>query len=882
MKNLLKKITAIAVCAAVAAPLANAPVFGGETEARAAAASSTAGSRSYSSRYTEITTLNSYGERGTDGWRNGLVTGNGENGVIDSAAPAEDVMIFQNMKFSYPTNAIRVTPDMSSVREETIRDIIEYDGEYLSRQGSIEASNAMLNAASAWVKEMNLASSWGLQNTYAFHPGHQLRLKLEGAENGEETEYQRYTDYQTAEIGADWTDKDGNKWERKTFASREDNVNVTSMKSESGAKINMTITVDDIAKMSNEGGVGTELAKIRYRKVVSENGDYIGFTAHYPYFHNSQFNNAGLSGITRIIVKGDGAGKSYVFGTETASDFANPVGGATETEINLGYDKNPAVKITNADEVILITKTERDLEMGTLGAFEAQDNTAQDVKNGMAYAVTAQLIADTAAAAGKYSTAADYSDFDYAVALAPSAQKHAEIFNRLSYDVCVTDEDKAMRSYTNEELIAAQQNSKTALLPAMLERLYYNGRFANICSSGIQAPRLGGMWTGAWGCEWSGDYTTDANINLQIAGANIGSVPEETVGFINVMLNNITDWQLNAKQIYGIDNAIMAPTRTDGYSAVTTHFASNFPGQMWLSGASWLILPIYEYYQCYGNQNIPLTPDIRKELEFTGNKYAGYTEITDKNGTEGAYHDYNIKDADGNTVVYNMRNTLGLSDERAEKILSQGYFDLEKDILYPMLTKTANFWLGFVSPKYYVKDGKAYYDENHTALGEGESYLIAPSYSPENWPSNIGTGFTSNAVMDISSTRSAMDMAVSLEAKLNGEANNANIEKYSYLAAHLPEYLYEPSGELKEWALRDYEENYGHRHGSQLYGLWPSYEGETNTELFEGAKKLIETKNSIDTGDSKSGHGWLHRGLVMARLKDGKGVRDTLLPLTIW
>lgn len=48
-------------------------------------------------------------------------------------------------------------------------------------------------------------------------------------------------------------------------------------------------------------------------------------------------------------------------------------------------------------------------------------------------------------------------------------------------------------------------------------------------------------------------------------------MPEETVGFINVMLKNITDWELNAKQVYGIENAIMALTRTDGYSAVVTH-----------------------------------------------------------------------------------------------------------------------------------------------------------------------------------------------------------------------------------------------------------------------------------------------------------------------
>lgn len=854
---------------------------------------SKAGERSYSSTYTEVTTLDSYNNRGTDGWRNGLVTGNGENGVIDSSAPGEDVMIFQNMKFGYPTNAIRVTPDMSSVREEAGASIVNYNGSYLSAAGAQKASDLMTDAASKWVKEMNLANSWNLQNTYAFHPGHQLRLSMtdndgNSIKNGTETEYRRYTDYQTAEIGAEWTDKDGDQWERKTFASRENNVNITSMKSTSGAKLNMTITVDDIARMSNEAGVATDLSVLRYRKIVQEDGDYIGWVAHYPYYHNSTFNNAGFAGVTRVIVVGDGATKEYTFGTETADTYKNPVKGdasnyATDAEMNLGYDKEPEITIKNADAVYLITKTERDLDMGTLGDFKSDDATAPDVINGTKYSVSKGLIDDTAAVADKYSSKADYSDFDYEAALAPSKEIHSEIFNRLTYSVCTSEEDIAMRSLTNEELIAKQKESKEELLPAMLERLFYNGRFANVCSSGIQAPRLGGMWTGAWGCEWSGDYTTDANINLQIAGANIGSVKEETIGFINVMLKNVTDWELNAKQVYGIENAILAPTRTDGYSAVLTHFNSGFPGQMWLSGASWLILPMYEYYQCYGDCRIELTPDIRAELERTDNKYAGYTEVIDENGTLGEYHDYGIKDSNGDTIIYNLRNTLGLSDERAEQILQQGYLELKSDILSPLLTKCANFWKGFLTPEFYTKDGKGYYEDGKTELEDGGYYLITPGYSPENQPANTRKSYTSNAVMDIASTRDAMNMAIQIEKDIygeNDEGSKARIAEYEYISEHLPPYLYESTGELKEWALSDYKENFGHRHGSQLYGVWPGYEGETDPVLFEGATKLIEKKNSINEGDSRSGHGWLHRGIVMARLKNGEGVRNTLLPLT--
>lgn len=215
---------------------------------------------------------------------------------------------------------------------------------------------------------------------------------MDGASNGQETAYERYTDYNTAEIGAKRTDKNGNSWERKTFSSREDNVNITSLTSLNGAKINLTLTVDDIARMSNEGGVQSVLADLRYCKIVDEeNGDYIGISAHYPYYKNSTLNNAGFGGVTRVVVKG--GEKTYVFGTTAADSFANPNGGATETKMNLGKDKKPAIKITDADEVYLITKSELDKNIGTFGDFEKNDANPEYIN---------KLIADTAAVVQKY------------------------------------------------------------------------------------------------------------------------------------------------------------------------------------------------------------------------------------------------------------------------------------------------------------------------------------------------------------------------------------------------------------------------------------------------------------------------------------------------
>ena len=811
---------------------------------------------------------------GNDPWRNGLVTGNGENGVIDDGAPESGVLVFQNIQFNFPSNDQRETPELASVMDEVKQTLVN-NGEP-SSASSNAATKKLTNRAGAWSKNNGLtnSTSWQLKNTYTFHPGMQLRLNMNGLENGRETSFYRYTNYETAEIGSVWTDEKGT-WERKSFSSREDNVTTTSIKSKDGnTAFSMNLSIDDISDMSSENKMSGSLEDLRYKKFYknADNELYIGSVTHYPDYANSELKNGGFASISKIIVKGDNAQINVINGSEISDDRTDEQksnGVPDETIINVSsssagadykFDTDPTISIQNAEEIILITKSARDKNMCGYEVFAEQTS----------YALVDKLINDTRAIAGKYT---ENNVFSYNKALAPHAQKHGDIFKRATVDFKA---DEADRKLTNEQLIAKAKtegkNNKT-LNAAMLERLYYNGRYANICCSGYQVPRLGGMWTGAWKVEWSGDYTTDANINLQVAGNNIGAMPESSQGFINFILRTVTDWEINAKQVYGIDDAIFAPTRIDGDRAMVVHFNESFPGHIWNSGASWLLLPVYEYWQCYGNQNIPIADDVREMLKITDNTY-----------NKAAQWYSESEPLKVNDTVYNLRNTLGLTDARAVEILEQGYFDLEKDILFPLLTKTCNFYTGFLTPEYYTKDGKAYYEKGKTTLAEDENYLFAPSYSPENLPNGYGNNsyIHLNAVMDISAARDCFNMAKEIAGvigeSINGNTLTADIDKWTAYEEKLPPYLYEPTGELKEWAISDYSENYGHRHISQLYGLWPGYEAESDTTLFNAAKKLIETKNSYPSNDNVAGHSWVHKGLIMARAKSGDGVREALLP----
>ncbi len=78
------------------------------------------------------------------------------------------------------------------------------------------------------------------------------------------------------------------------------------------------------------------------------------------------------------------------------------------------------------------------------------------------------------------------------------------------------------------ELLARQAAAPHRLDPALLERLFHSGRYLLFSASGVLPPRLTGLWLGSWDAAWAGDFTTDANLNLQLAGANVGALPEVT------------------------------------------------------------------------------------------------------------------------------------------------------------------------------------------------------------------------------------------------------------------------------------------------------------------------------------------------------------------
>ncbi|MGN0573869.1 MAG: hypothetical protein ACI4IX_08020, partial [Acutalibacteraceae bacterium] len=76
---------------------------------------------SYSGLYYEL----SEKSNNTETWRQGMISGNGMQGVVTSGSPYSDTLIYQNMHFIMPNNNSRTCPDTSDELETVKQSITE-------------------------------------------------------------------------------------------------------------------------------------------------------------------------------------------------------------------------------------------------------------------------------------------------------------------------------------------------------------------------------------------------------------------------------------------------------------------------------------------------------------------------------------------------------------------------------------------------------------------------------------------------------------------------------------------------------------------------------------------------------------------------------------
>lgn len=695
----------------------------------------------------------------TSAWREGMISGNGLQGVVTSGAPYSDTLIFQNMHFILPNENARTCPDTVNELEPV-------------KQAIVNGEDIVDNAS--------------YDDVYTFHPGGALRITQEKARA---EDYMRYTNYETAEVGVRYTDKNGT-WTRTTFTSRADGVNITKMTASSdGSKVNCTLSFDNLSAVANFGE-GNEV-DLQYKKLASADGDTLALVAHYPDYENSELKNGGYATVTYIVCVG---GAKQVTNGEAVPD-TQYVG-----------EGNPQIQIENADAVYLLSVSDRTTNMGAYGDFAAQ--TQYDLVENLK--IQAKSIAESYTVNGK---------FDYDTALKAHTAIHTPQYNAVTLTLTGGDSAKS-----NEQLLQ-NQRGKNALHSDLLQRAYYAGRYASLCCSGYSTGRLYGMWTGEWKAGWGSKYTMDANVNLQTAALNSSNIACAPLGYTYFLLRQMPDWEENARNTHGFTDALQAPVNSDGDKAVITETCYPYPFRYWNAGTSWMLLPLYETYLTYGDMEIPLSE------EFSLEALRSVLSVTETD----------------------------LTDRQLDAIRARGYLMLGKDVLLPLLTKSANYWAQLLTPEYYTDaDGNIRYEAGKTALREGETYCILPSYSPENNPKNYPSPSAANAAIDIAACRSNLEMLCKISRDFAPETDT---EQWEQILNKLPPYLYDETGALKEWACNSFAENNEHRH---LYCVWPLAETQEDENLRAACIQAIDNRES----ENEASHALVHRSLIAARLKD--------------
>ena len=757
-------------------------------------------------------------------WRDGSVTANGEIGFIESCDPDEDVFIFNNTKIVTDGDDIYETPVISNILDA-------------QRLGAINRDNFL------WINEVNnyaqsqYGTGWGTTWPRKYQPAAQYRIKNNDYSSENSDIYNRYTNYETGEVGVQWKDNDGNEWNRRSFASRTDEVIVTYIEAPEGKDLDITISIDNMVEMRN---MGTTYYRPTSDNVVTqdENGYAFGMVGKYAIRNRkgnknqqeTMFAHGGWGTATRIVTDGNVDYAADKRDVTVPSSF----GGGTIKNAN-----DPKLTVTGTNSVVLVTKVDR---------IDTGCDTTDDVKSKL-FDV---LVDDIDNVIAKYSLKND--EASYQNVLKPHAEVHGGMFNNVRIDICSTEEEMADRELTNSDLIAKQNENKNEINKAFLERIYNNGRFGVICAHGYGSTRLGAIWNGAWEPEWSGDFTLDANTNLQIAGMNTGNMQGASEGYINFIVRMVEDWDDDATNVYGMEDAIKAPPRVDGTGqAGSFHFIEGYP-HIYVNGITdWLIIPIFEYWQCYGNQQIKVGKDV---------------------------------DMERNAEV------LDLSEEDLARIESTGCMDLEQDVLYPMLKKTMNFWLQYVDERYYTDgDGVEHADDGTTisqAIAAGDAdckYIFTPGYSPENTPKGEGDNskfaLAYNSTMDISAARDTLFMARAILDVVNPADKQALLDSWNDFESKIPDYMYDEStGALKEWTTPRLQDNHSHRHVSHAYAAWPGYESQTDNDIREGIIKAMDCRSAAYGGkEASESHGPTHKALVEARLKNVDGLEGVLIYL---
>ena len=740
---------------------------------------------SYSSKYYA---LKDTGTNKAGTWREGMVSGNGEIGFVTSGAPFSDSMIFQNVHFVMPNGGERETPDTAAQLED-IR--------------------------SAVVAGTPVSDDAGAAGSYSFHPGGALRIISDGSKA---KKYIRYTDYETGEVGVNYSDEFG-AWERKSFTSMADNAVITRISCLSGAKTTVLLSFDDISTIANFG-TGNEV-DAQVKTLVDDDASYIAFLGHYPDYENSPLSDSGWLTFTYVLPEGGVAERVTLNREERApQDVSDAVYG---------------IRVSDAYAVNLITLTRRVENLGSMDDFAGADN----------YKAIKTAESDASKLQKQYLTD---GDFDYEQALKAHDDIYSDQFGAVSLTL---EEAKGLNS--NEALVGSQKHKKELNASYML-RAYYAGRYAMLCCAGEAGGRSTGLWTGEFNPDWGGVYGTE-DLCLQTAAFATANIKSSPVGYASMLLRQAPDWLKNAKATHGFDNAVQAPAMGDGETGLLLDSGTFAPYRYWNAGAALLLRPLYEAVLAFGDLEIPITEDM---------------DLDDLKSV------LSVTDQDADDEFLNA-----LADQGHFSLLKHILLPLlVKTANYWVQMADPAYYTDADGGIHHEPGKTSLAAEETYCLLPGYTYNGTPENYGSAVTANTAVDIaacrdTITMLMDVIDLTRLSNSKPEKNANeaLRGDAGSINTKDYLNLLSKLPAYQYDAGGSVKPWAVADYRGIGQDNALAHLACAWPFAETRTDSDLWDAGTRTIQASELTET----HGGALARRALLAARLKDRSALTQALL-----
>lgn len=150
----------------------------------------------------------------------------------------------------------------------------------------------------------------------------------------------------------------------------------------------------------------------------------------------------------------------------------------------------------------------------------------------------------------------------------------------------------------------------------------------------------------------------------------------------------------------------------------------------------------------------------------------------------------------------------------------------------------------------------ALFYEDFLTLDEKGFFVFAPSTSPENTPRNIMDEFgreietTKNATMEVALLKELLTNLLE-GCKITG-LYSEKTDQWREMLSHIPPYMINSDGAVKEWTDEYYQDNYNHRHHSHLYPIFPGCEVKKSDEIYKAFEKAEDLRLEFGISDQSS------------------------------